>query len=105
MKFRHWLGVRRDGVGSQGASAGARAEIVTRPEVEYVEHDGVNKLTGDLYILQRRTRRPIVVAISWRRLANGGRLLAVWGPYLAKKGHRRVASTYGGQDGISSQKR
>src|SRR5262245_59208660 len=71
------------------ASAGtavAQNEVVTRANVDYVEHDGV-KLTGDLYLPKGVAKAPIVIGIhggGWQ----GGSPAAqrYWGPYLAKNG-------------------
>ena len=43
-------------------------EVVTRPDVEYVVHDGV-KLTGDLYLPKGRDKAPVLV----RCMAAAGR--------------------------------
>jgi len=72
----------------------AQTEIVTRPNVEYVEHDGV-KLTGDLYAPKGLAKAPVIVAIhggGWR----GGSPAAYkyWGPYLARNGIATFAIKY-----------
>ena len=37
-------------------------EVVTRPNIHYVEHDGI-KLTGDLYPPKGRDKAPVLVAV------------------------------------------
>ena len=69
-------------------------EVVTQPNIDYVEHDGV-KLTGDLYAPKGLTKAPVVVAIhggGWR----GGSPAAhkYWGPYLARNGIATFAIKY-----------
>jgi acetyl esterase/lipase len=72
----------------------AQNEVVTRANVDYVEHDGV-KLTGDLYLPKGVAKAPIVIGIhggGWQ----GGSPAAYrhWGPYLAKNGFGMFAIKY-----------
>src|SRR5262245_65382286 len=69
-------------------------EVITRANVEYVEHDGV-KLAGDLYLPKGVAKAPVVIAIhggGWQ----GGSPAAYqhWGPYLARNGYGMFAIKY-----------
>jgi acetyl esterase/lipase len=69
-------------------------EVVTRPDVEYVVHDGV-KLTGDLYLPKGRDKAPVLVAVhggGWQ--AASPVIYRHWGPYLAKHGYAVFAVRY-----------
>src|SRR5262245_2909113 len=75
-------------------SALAQHEVVTRPNVEYVEHDGT-KLTGDLYLPKGVAKAPVIIGIhggGWQ----GGSPAALqhWGPFLAKNGYGVFAVRY-----------
>src|SRR5499426_4261232 len=72
----------------------AQNEVVTRANVDYVEHDGT-KLTGDLYLPKGVAKAPLIIGIhggGWQ----GGSPAAYqhWGPYLARNGYGMFAIKY-----------
>jgi acetyl esterase/lipase len=69
-------------------------EVVTRSNVEYVEHDGV-KLAGDLYLPKGRDKAPVLIAAHGGGWQVGSRAsYRHWGPYLAKNGIGVFAINY-----------
>jgi acetyl esterase/lipase len=69
-------------------------EVVTRPNVDYVEHDGV-KLQGDLYLPKGRDKAPVLIAVHGGGWQAGNRsFYQFWGPYLAKRGFALFAVSY-----------
>ena len=69
-------------------------EVVTRSNVEYVEHDGV-KLAGDLYLPKGLAKAPILIAVhggGWQAGSRSG--YRHWGHYLAKQGFGVFAISY-----------
>ena len=65
-------------------------EVATRPNIEYVEHDGV-KLAGDLYLPKGVAKAPVVIGIhggGWQ----GGSPAAYkhWGPLSRQARLRHV---------------
>ena len=74
--------------------AWAQYEVVTRPCVEYVEHDGT-KLTGDLYMPRGMAKAPVVIAVHGGGWQNGSPAsYKYWGPYLAKRGYGMFSIKY-----------
>jgi len=72
----------------------AQNEVVTRANVDYVEHDGV-KLTGDLYLPKGVAKAPLVIGIHGGGWQNGSpAAYRHWGPYLAKNGFGMFAIKY-----------
>src|SRR5271156_5206487 len=79
------------------AAHGAAAQgygVVTRPNVQYVEHDGV-KLTGDFYAPKGLDKAPVIIAVhggGWQ----GGTPDAFkhFGPFLARNGYAVYAIRY-----------
>jgi acetyl esterase/lipase len=76
-----------------GAAAQGYA-VETRPDVQYVEHDGV-KLTGNLYLPKGLDKAPVLVAVhpgGWQ----GGSpdAFKLFGPHLAKHGYVVFAIRY-----------
>jgi len=75
-------------------AAFAQSEVVTRANVDYVEHDGV-KLTGDLYLPKGVAKAPVVIGIHGGGWQNGSPAAhRYWGPYLAKNGFGMFAIKY-----------
>jgi acetyl esterase/lipase len=80
-----------------GAMSQARAQtygVVARPDLPYVEHDGL-KLTGDLYLPQGRDKVPVLVAAhggGWQ--VGSPASYRHWGPFLAKNGIGLYAIRY-----------
>jgi acetyl esterase/lipase len=69
-------------------------EVIVRPSVQYVEHDGT-KLVGDLYLPKDRERAPVVVAAHGGGWQAGSRAsYRYWGPYFAKNGIALFAINY-----------
>jgi acetyl esterase/lipase len=77
--------------------------VVTKPNVEYVVHDGV-KLTGDFYLPKGLDKAPVLVAVhggGWRAGSPDG--FKTLGPFLAKNGYALFAIRYRlAQNGIKS---
>ena len=74
--------------------ATAPFEVVTKPNIEYVEHDGT-KLTGDLYMPKGLAKAPVIVSIHGGGWQNGSPAsFKYWGPYLAKRGYGTFAIKY-----------
>ena len=83
--MRRWLALGTIVLFVHPAHAQQR-EVVTRADVQYVEHDGA-KLTGDLYLPKGAAKAPLIIGIhggGWQ----GGSPAAYqhWGPYLAPNG-------------------
>lgn len=69
-------------------------EVVTRPDITYVERDGV-KLVGDLYLPKGLDKAPVLVAVHGGGWQRGGRdIYKYWGPYLAKNGYAVFSIEY-----------
>ena len=69
-------------------------EVVTRPNIDYVEHDGI-KLQGDLYLPKGRDKAPVLIAAHGGGWQAGSRAsYRFWGPYLAKHGFALFAINY-----------
>ncbi len=69
-------------------------EVVTRTNVQYVEHDGV-KLAGDLYLPKGVDKAPVIIATHGGGWQAGSRSsYRFWGPYLAKNGIGVFAINY-----------
>ena len=76
------------------AAAAQPYEVVTRPNIDYVEHDGV-KLQGDLYLPKGRDKAPVLIAAHGGGWQIGSRVsYRFWGPYLAKHGFGLFAINY-----------
>jgi acetyl esterase/lipase len=61
-------------------------DVVTRPDVEYADHDGT-KLTGDLYLPKGLDKAPLMIAMHGGGWQGGSPAhYRQWGPYLAKNG-------------------
>jgi acetyl esterase/lipase len=79
------------------AAHGAAAQgygVVTRPNVQYVEHDGV-KLTGDFYAPKGLDKAPVIIAVhggGWQ--AGSPDAFKYFGPYLARNGYAAFAVRY-----------
>ena len=79
--------------GAQIAGAQTYA-VTTRPNVEYVVHDGV-KLTGDLYLPKGLDKAPVIVAVhggGW--VAGSPDSLNAWAPEMARNGYAVFAIRY-----------
>src|SRR5262249_26619671 len=73
-------------VAAQAAPAQTYA-VTTKPNVEYVTHEGV-KLTGDFYLPKGLDKAPVIVAIhggGWQ--AGSPDSLNVWAPFMAQNGY------------------
>ncbi len=78
---------------AQVASAQTYA-VATRPNIEYVVHDGV-KLTGDFYLPKGLDKAPVIVAVhggGWQ--AGSPDSLNTWAPYMARSGYAVFAIRY-----------
>ena len=90
-----------------GVGAGAKDyEVVTRPNLEFVQHDGAN-LAGDLYLPKGLDKAPVIIAAHGGGWQVGTRAsYRYWGPFLARNGYAVFsidyrlgkAGTYPGQD-------
>ncbi len=79
------------------AAAGASAkdyEVVTRPNLEFVQHDGAN-LAGDLYLPKGLDKAPVVIAVHGGGWQAGNRAgYKYWGPFLARNGYALFSIDY-----------
>jgi acetyl esterase/lipase len=79
------------------AADGAAAQdygVITRPNVPYVEHDGV-KLTGDFYAPKGLDKAPAIIAVhggGWQ--AGSPDAFKYFGPWLARHGYAVYAIRY-----------
>jgi acetyl esterase/lipase len=76
------------------AASAQQHEVMTRANVDYVEHDGA-KLSGDLYLPKGVAKAPVVIAIhggGWQGGSPAG--YQHWGPYLARNGYGMFAIKY-----------
>src|SRR5260370_40174973 len=65
--------------------------VTTKPNVEYVVHEGV-KLTGDFYLPKGLDKAPVIVAVhggGWQ--AGSPDSLHVWAPFMARDGYAGFA--------------
>lgn len=85
--------------GVAGALA-ADYQVVTRPNVEFVQHDGA-RLVGDLYAPKGLDKAPVIVAVHGGGWENGSRTAyRHWGPFLARHGYAVFSIDYRlGKDG------
>jgi len=61
--------------------------VTTKPNVEYVVHDGV-KLTGDFYLPTGLDKAPVIVAVHGGGWAAGNPVaLNSWAAWLARNGY------------------
>jgi acetyl esterase/lipase len=75
-------------------AAKAEPEVVTRSDIEYVQHDGV-KLAGELYLPKGLDKAPVVIAVHGGGWQNGSRAsYKHWGPFLARNGIAVFAINY-----------
>jgi acetyl esterase/lipase len=68
--------------------------VATKPNVEYVVHEGV-KLTGDFYLPKGLDKAPVIVAVhggGWQ--AGSPDSLNVWAPFMARNGYAVFAVRY-----------
>ncbi|HMA71857.1 MAG TPA: alpha/beta hydrolase [Xanthobacteraceae bacterium] len=77
--------------------------VDTRPNVEYVVHEGV-KLTGDFYLPKGLDKAPVIVAVhggGWQ--AGSPDSLNAWAPFMARHGYAVYAIRYRlSKPGVSS---
>src|SRR5260370_23836657 len=69
-------------------------EVVNRPNLEFVQHDGTN-LAGDLYLPKGLDKAPVVIAIhggGWQ--AGSPASYRYWGPILARNGYALFSIDY-----------
>jgi acetyl esterase/lipase len=78
-----------------GAGASAKDyEVVTRPNLEFVQHDGAN-LAGDLYLPKGLDKAPVLVAVHGGGWQAGSRAsYKHWGPFLARNGYALFSIDY-----------
>jgi acetyl esterase/lipase len=80
-----------------GACTGILAkdyEVVTRPSLEFVQHDGV-ALAGDLYLPKGLDKAPVIVAAHGGGWQAGSRAAyRYWGPFLARNGYAVFSVDY-----------
>jgi acetyl esterase/lipase len=72
----------------------AEYEVMTRTNIEYVQHDGVT-LAGDLYLPKGLEKAPVLVAVhggGWQGSSRDN--YRYWGPFLAKNGYAVFAISY-----------
>jgi acetyl esterase/lipase len=68
--------------------------VTTKPNVEYVVHEGV-KLTGDFYLPKGLDKAPVIVAVhggGWQ--AGSPDSLNAWAPFMARNGYAVFAIRY-----------
>src|SRR5260221_6410184 len=61
--------------------------VTTKPNVEYVVHEGV-RLTGDFYLPKGLDKAPVIVAVhrcGWQAGSPGS--LNAWAPFIAPDGY------------------
>jgi acetyl esterase/lipase len=77
------------------ATAWARDyEVVTRPNLEFVQRDGAN-LAGDLYLPKGLDNAPVVIAVHGGGWQVGSRAsYKYWGPFLARNGYALFSIDY-----------
>jgi acetyl esterase/lipase len=69
-------------------------EVVTRPNLEFVQHDGAN-LAGDLYLPKGLDKAPVVIAAHGGGWQVGSRTAyRYWGPFLARSGYALFSIDY-----------
>jgi acetyl esterase/lipase len=69
-------------------------EVVTRPNLEFVQHDGTN-LAGDLYLPKGLDKAPVVIAAHGGGWQVGSRTAyRYWGPFLARNGYALFSVDY-----------
>ena len=77
--------------------------VDTRPNIEYVVHEGV-KLTGDFYLPKGLDKAPVIVAVhggGWQ--AGSPDSLNAWAPFMARHGYAVYAIRYRlSKPGVSS---
>jgi acetyl esterase/lipase len=69
-------------------------EVVTRPNLEFVQHDGTN-LAGDLYLPKGLDKAPVIIAVhggGWQVGSRAG--YKHWGPFLARNGYALFSIDY-----------
>jgi acetyl esterase/lipase len=78
-----------------GAAAWAKDyEVVTRPNLGFVQHDGAN-LAGDLYLPKGLDKAPVVIAVHGGGWQAGSRAsYKYWGPFLARNGYALFSIDY-----------
>jgi acetyl esterase/lipase len=78
-----------------GADAWAKDyEVVTRPNLEFVQHDGAN-LAGDLYLPKGLDKAPVIIAAHGGGWQAGTRAsYKYWGPFLARNGYAVFSIDY-----------
>src|SRR5258708_21021340 len=78
-----------------GAGAWAKDYgVVTRPNLEFVQHDGAN-LAGDLYLPKGLDKAPVIIAAHGGGRQPGSRArYKYWGPFLARNGYAVVSIDY-----------
>jgi acetyl esterase/lipase len=77
------------------ASAWAKDyDVVTRPNLEFVQHDGAS-LAGDLYLPKGLDKAPVIVAVHGGGWQGGSRAgYKYWGPFLARNGYAVFSIDY-----------
>jgi acetyl esterase/lipase len=69
-------------------------DVVTRPNVEFVQHDGVS-LAADLYLPKGLDKAPVIVAVHGGGWQGGSRTnYKYWGPFLARAGYAVFSIDY-----------
>ena len=69
-------------------------EVVTRPNLEFVQHDGA-RLAGDLYLPKGLDKAPVIVAAHGGGWQAGSRMsYRYWGPFLARNGYAVFSIDY-----------
>jgi acetyl esterase/lipase len=78
-----------------GAGAWAKDyEVVTRPNLEFVQHDGAD-LAGDLYLPKGLDKAPVLIAVHGGGWQAGSRAsYKYWGPFLARNGYALFSIDY-----------
>jgi acetyl esterase/lipase len=78
-----------------GATAWAKDyEVVTRPNLEFVQHDGAD-LAGDLYLPKGLDKAPVLIAVHGGGWQAGSRAsYKHWGPFLARNGYALFSIDY-----------
>jgi acetyl esterase/lipase len=89
-----WLFVALTLVLPAAGAFGKDYEVVIRPNLEFVKHDGTN-LAGDLYLPKGLDKAPVVIAAHGGGWQAGSRAAyKYWGPFLARNGFALLSIDY-----------
>jgi acetyl esterase/lipase len=88
------LAAALSGTGGWAAARAKDYDVVIRPGLEFVQHDGAS-LTGDLYLPKGLDKAPVIVAVHGGGWQAGSRAsYKYWGPFLARNGYALFSIDY-----------